>query len=137
MSNNIFNHEFTQKYWEGNSNKFVRYWMYFRLANGSVNEFKSYAYVLTGIYLGTPYLQQHIFVAGIALIMLVTISTPIMILFGRWLLHRAAPASEFVSATKGSVYGFKGIEATIETSESTKEILKEIKELKTNINSHK
>ena len=125
--NTPFDQEFTYKYWEGNANKFVRYWMYFRLANGSMNELKSYAYVATGIYIGTPYLQEHWVIAGLALMSLGVVSVPLMVLFGRWLLHRAAPASEYVSATKGSVYGFKGVEAQISTSKDVKKILELLK----------
>lgn len=118
--------ELLSKYWEGKQNKFSRYWMYFRLANGAINEFKSYAYVLTGIYATTPYLREHLVVTGIVLSIGIVIVIPMMLAFGHWLLYRANPASEYASATKGSVYGFKGVEATIETAENTREILKHI-----------
>ena len=111
------------KYYEGGSNKFTRYWMYFRMANGAVNEFKSYFYVLTGIYVATPYLQSHILLATVVLGVLVTISVPLMIVFGHWLLHKASPATEYASTVKGTVYGFDGVEAAIRTAKNTDKIV--------------
>ena len=119
-----------QTYWEGTTNRIARYWMYLRMANSAMNEFRSYGYILTGIYIGTPYLHDKWVITFSILGGIVIISIPIMIYFGRWLLYKAQPAQEYAQKTKGSPYQYKVEDATIETSGH----LKEIKELLIKLN---
>lgn len=110
------------KYWEGNGNLLVRCWMYIKMANSALNDFRSYAYVLTGIYLGTPYLQDNLFIAISAIVGISCVAVPIMILFGRWLLYKAGPAMEYASKIKGSTYQYLVEDATLDTEKHLKDI---------------
>src|SRR3990167_8027512 len=96
--------------------------MYLRMANGAMNEFRSYGYMLVGIYIGTPYLQDHWLIAGALLFGIIVVSVPLMILFGRWLLYKAQPAQEYAQKTRGSPYQYKVEDATIATEGHLKEI---------------
>lgn len=110
------------KYWEGPTNKLARGWMYIRMANSAMNEFRSYGYMVVGIYIGTPYLQNHLLQAFFVLAGIISISIPLMIIFGRWLLYRANPAMEYANKVKGSPYQYKVEDATIATEEHLREI---------------
>lgn len=109
-----------QKYWEGRTNRIARYWMYLRNANSAMNEFRSYGYILTGLYLGTPFLHGKWLLTLSILGAIVIISIPLMIFFGRWLLYKAQPAQEYAQKTKGSPYQYKVEDSTIEMAANIK-----------------
>lgn len=114
--------ELTRLYWEGKGNLLVRCWMYLKMANNAVNEFRTYGYILTGLYVGTPYLHDRWLLTISILLGIVVVSVPMMVLFGRWLLYRANPAMEYANKVKGSPYQYRVEDATIETAEHLKEI---------------
>lgn len=109
------------RYFEGPVNKFSRFWLYLQRGNGLANEFKSYAYVFVGLYVGTPYLQNHWLVAGAVFLGIMSVVVPLLILLGRWHIQRVEPANAYLLATK-SPFGTKPVEAAIATAQHLKEI---------------
>ena len=108
-------------YWEGKENFLIRYWTYLDRGLDIFNKFKYYlGFPLAAVAI-FPFMKDHM----IWLVGLVIVGLPILILIGRYQLHKISKTTEYVNAISGSIFQFKPMELTIEQVK----ILKEIKEL--------
>src|SRR3990167_1102149 len=83
-----------QKYWEGRENLFIRYWTYLDRGLDMFNQFK--------YYIGFPLVAAAFipFLEGKTpwLVALTIVGLPILILAGRYKLHKINKTTEYVNA---------------------------------------
>lgn len=125
-----FDGELREQYWEGKSNTFVRYWAYLRGGLALVNEAKNYLLVVFGSF----WTAKVIEVGGHSInpnwtLLAGLIGVPILILLGRWQLHKAAKPQEFMNTSKGTVIGYQAFNLQVSMLELQENILKELKRL--------
>jgi hypothetical protein len=112
--------ELTPKYWEGRENILIRLWIYTQRGLGMVNEWK---YLVAGIMAGYVILK---FTNPLWMLVIGAISLPILILLGRWQLHKVAKVSEWVGVQHGSVLGYNSYNLQVRTLETLEAILKKL-----------
>ena len=109
-----FSEEFMQKYVEGSSNKFARYYNYLQRGFGLFNESKNYILMLFGTYWT---IKTADFWIGfgisdtwlvVGLLIAATIGMVVLLLMGRWDLYILSKAREALNAKDGSITQFKG-----------------------------
>src|SRR3990167_2978013 len=115
-----------QQYWEGRENYLLRYWTYLDRGLEVFNKFKYYIGFPIAVGAFFPFMKGHLIWLGGVMV----IGLPILILIGRYQLHKVAKTTEYVNAISGTLFQFKGMELGIEQIN----ILKEIKDLLKNIN---
>lgn len=94
--------EYLREYWEGPSNRFVRYWTYFREGLGLLNEGKYILGLLgLGIFKSDIIFTWQILLSGII------IGVPILCLAGRWNLFHANKARQFITGQHGTLTRFQ------------------------------
>ena len=98
-----FNEEFANKYWEGPTNMFARYFTYFQRFIGLCNEAK----YLLGLF-GLGFWKSDLVIPGWVLIIGGLAIIPIGIAIGRWHLFWVQKATEFINTQHGTVNGFNG-----------------------------
>ena len=99
-----------QKYWEGRENYFIRYWTYLDRGLEVFNKFKYYIGFPIAVAAIFPFMKDHmIWVIGLTIIGL-----PVLIIVGRYQLHKVAKTTEYVNAISGTIFQFKGFELGIE-----------------------
>lgn len=126
-----FTEEYTQKYWEGPTNRFARYYIYLQRGFGLVNEAKNYAFIIFGSVLTVEFVDFFgykisswwIIVAGI-------IGIPILLLAGRWDLFKLSKAREFATVQHGSVTRYDSYNMTVRMIEQQDEIIKLLETIK-------
>ena len=113
--------ELGNAYWEGRENYFIRYWTYLDRGLEVFNKFKYYIGFPIAVAAIFPFMKDHmVWVIGLTIIGL-----PVLIIVGRYQLHKVAKTTEYVNAISGSIFQFKPMELTIEQVQ----ILKDIREL--------
>lgn len=113
--------EYVPQYWEGRKNILIRYYIYALKGLGQVNEFK---YLAAGI-LATYYTLK--FTNPIWMLWIFSISIPVLIIIGRWQLHKVSKVTEWVNTQFGSVNGYNGYNMQIEQIELLEKILEQLK----------
>ncbi len=108
------------KYWEGNENKFIRYWNYLDRGLDVFNKFKYYIGFPLAMAAIFPFMKGHYLV----LALLVIAGLPILVLVGYYHLHKISRANQYVNSIKGDIFQFKPLELSIEQVN----ILKDIRE---------
>ena len=115
-----------QKYWEGRENLFIRYWTYLDRGLDMFNQFK--------YYIGFPLVAAAFipFLEGKTpwLVALTIVGLPILILAGRYKLHKINKTTEYVNAISGSIFQYKPMELSIEQVNLLKEISNKLDKLK-------
>lgn len=104
------------KYWDGTSNRLVRYWVYLDRGLSLVNQAR---YLILGI-LGLYAVLKLTDPAWMAVMFVV--SVPSLIVMGRWHLYRVSKPQEFINNTRGSIVGYRSYNLSIETLETLKQI---------------
>ena len=109
------------EFWEGNQNMLVRYWTYLHRGLDLINQAKYWIAGVIAMYvmfkLSNPLWMAVMFI----------LSTPVLIIVGRWHLYKASKPQEFIIAQKGTVLGYKPYNMQIRQLELLEEILKELK----------
>lgn len=115
-------------YWEGASNRFVRYLIYASRGFGRFNEISKYLQIVIGVVLTNKFvtfLGYKIEPTWIVIASLVGI--PVIMAIGRWDLFKAQKATEFINQQKASITGYNSYNMQIKQLEILEEILKELK----------
>src|SRR3990167_10010516 len=109
-----FSEEFMNKYVEGSSNRFARYYTYLQRGFGLFNETKNYILILFTTYWTVKTADywlgfgiSDLWLAG-GLLGLAILGLGILLLVGRWDLYVLAKAREALNAKDGSILQFKG-----------------------------
>lgn len=110
-----------KKYWNGSTNKFIRYYFYSQRGLALFNEFRYLFMLIFGIYI-TFKLTNPIYLVGMFLI-----STPLLILVGYVSVHYVSKVMDWLSvefSTHFGRYSYTLLEAQLE---KLGEILNELK----------
>ncbi len=110
-----------KKYWEGNTNKTIRYYFYSQRGLALFNEFRYLFMLIFGIYI-TFKLTNPIYLVGMFLI-----STPLLILVGYVSVHHVSKVMDWLSiefSTHFSRYSYTLLENQLKRLD---EILDELK----------
>lgn len=110
------------EFWEGKENIFVRLLTYSKVGVNQLNDYKYVGATIFGLYY-TFKLENPIW-----LFVMVIISLPLILLLGRWWLHKGAKSSEYVTTQKGTVLGYGAYNAQIEIVDRLDEIIKLLKD---------
>ena len=132
--------EFLNAYWEGPSNRFVRYWTYLRRGMGLFNEWKNYILVVFGTFLTYFFSGRLIEVFNLRLspfwiLGAAVVGIGALLWLGHWDLYRASKPIEYINAQNGTITGYNQYNMTIqqlEILEEVRELLKEIVARNTN-----
>lgn len=116
--------EYVPSYWEGPKNILIRYYVYAQRGLSLINDFK---YLVAGIMAGYVILK---FASPIWMLWIGLISLPILILIGRWQLHKVQKVSEWVGTQFGSVTKYNSYNMSIRQLEILEEILKILRDEK-------
>lgn len=116
--------ELGEKHWEGRENYLIRYWVYLDRGLDTFNQFK--------YYIGFP-LAAGAFIPFLAdklswLIVLSILGLPVLIVVGRYRLHKVNKTTEYVNAISGSIFQFKPMQLSIEQVSLLKEIRDKLNE---------
>lgn len=130
-----FSDEWANRYWEGASNRFSRYYTYLQRGFNLVNEAKNYFLLLLSTYWTIKLMDwwkntgytDIILVAGF--VVLAIIGIVILIVVGRWELYRLSQAREFATTINGTIVGFNGYNVAVTNLGIQEEILKNLKEI--------
>lgn len=118
------NEQESQGYWHGKENRAVRYWVYAQKGIGVINEFKYYGAFIIWLYYALRFPSiWWIPLVGVA-------SFPILIIVGRYYLHRVAKTSEFVNRHYGTVLGYDDFTIHLNNNEVLKQIAHEMRLLR-------
>mgnify|MGYP001580363098 CR=1 FL=1 len=104
-----FSEEYTQKYWDGSSNRFARYYTYLQRGFGLFNETKNYLLMLFGSYWTIKTADYWInfgvsdtwLVTGLGILAIIGVG--FLLMAGRWDLFKLSKAREFATTQHGSV----------------------------------
>src|SRR3990167_11012826 len=119
-----FTEEYANQYWEGPSNRFSRYATYWQRGLGWANEAK---YVLA--FLGLGIFKSDLVFPVWVLVVGGFFGMIVLILVGRWDLHKFSKAREFINGMNGSITGFKGYNMQVKMVEQNEEIIKQNEEI--------
>lgn len=114
--------EHVPEYWEGGKNILIRVWTYIKVACNQADDLKYVAASIFGVYLLIK-LNNIIW-----LIVMFVASLPLLAILGRWWLYKGAKTSEFVTATKGSVIGYRSYNLQVRQVELLEQILAKLNE---------
>ena len=126
------NPEYLTAYWEGSSNRFVRYWTYLRGGIGLLNESKNYILLVFGsywtvktsdIWLNYKFPDSWLL---IAFLIGMPVGLLVLLLLGHWQLYRASKPQEYINAQHGSITGFRPYNIQVRQLKLLEEILKQI-----------
>lgn len=110
-------------YWEGKQNFFIRYWTYLDRGLEMFNKFKYYIGFPLAAGALIPFLADKL---G-WLVSLTIVGLPILIIAGRYDMHKISKTRAYVSTIMGDIFQFKPIQLTIEQVNLLKEIRDELK----------
>lgn len=101
--------DYRPEYWEGKQNLLVRLWIYLHRGLDFVNQGRYWIIGTIGLYavlkLTNPFW----------IIVMFLITTPLLIVAGRWHLQRVAKVQEFITTIKASVLGYSSYNVAVET----------------------
>lgn len=109
------------KYWDGTTNRFARYLAYLLKCVDLVNQGK---YILA--FMGLGVFKSDLVISWWVIILLGIIAVPLMILIGRWYMHKAQKTMEFVNQMMGTVTGYQGFNMQVRQVELLEQILDEL-----------
>lgn len=87
-------------YWTGRKNRIVRYWTYLERGFDLINKGRYFILAIFGVYIALKLINP------LWLVLMFIVGIPVMILIGRYYLHRVVKVQEWVNVTFGSVLGF-------------------------------
>ena len=123
-----FDDEFVTKYWDGPTNKIVRWWIYLRGGLSLFNEWKNYLLLAFGSYwtIKTADFWISIGISDTWLAVGVLIAMPLgivtLLFLGRWQLFKTTKPAEFITARHASITGYQGFNMTVRMVELLEEI---------------
>lgn len=99
-----FNQEFAEKYFDGPSNRFARYFIYWQRGIGWLNEGRLYFYLIGGGVLTSKFIEVFGYRIPVELVIVgAVIAIPVIVFVGRWDLYKINKAREYVTQLHGSV----------------------------------
>lgn len=114
----------TNKYWEGNKNKAVRWYFYAQKGLALFNEFRYLFMLIFGVYYTLR--MTHI----IWLVIMFAVSLPLLILMGWAYVHHIAKVLDWLSIEFATHWGRYGYDLQEKQNALLKEILEENKKMK-------
>lgn len=122
--------EYTRTYDKGILNHGVRAWFYLQKGLDLVNQFKYLVAGILAIYY-TLKLESHI-----VLLSIFVISIPVLTFVGWFYTHKMSKAMEWTAMVFSSYFARYNVDLAEKNTQSTAEIEKEIKEIKSIINQY-
>lgn len=130
-----FSEEYTQKYWDGSSNRFARYYTYLQRGFGLFNETKNYLLMLFGSYWTIKTADYWInfgvsdtwLVTGLGILAIIGVG--FLLMAGRWDLFKLSKAREFATTQHGSVTQYNSYNMAVKQIELLEEINKKLDKL--------
>lgn len=111
------------KYWDGTTNLLARYLAYFLKCVDLINQGK---YILA--FAGLGVFKSDVVISFWYLIAGGLVAVPLMIIIGRWYMHKAQKTMEFVNQLLGTVTGYDTYNMQVKQLELLEEISKKLHE---------
>ena len=99
--------EYTNKYWEGPSNMFARYYTYWQRGMSLLNEARLYFYLIGGGLFTAEFIDVFGYKIPVELVIVgAALGIPMIIIAGRWDLFKLSKAREYATTTNGTITQF-------------------------------
>src|SRR3990167_8081502 len=92
-----------EKYWEGRENYFIRYWTYMERGLSVFNQFKYYIALPYATYYTFEFMKNTEWCALFWIPVMIIGGLPILIIVGRYQLHKINKTTEYVNTISGSI----------------------------------
>lgn len=130
-----FSEEFIQRYYEGPSNRFARYFTYLQRGFGLFNEAKNYILILLGTYWTIKTMDYWMklrlsdvwLVIGLSIIALIGMA--LLLVIGRWDVQKVSKAREYMLTNESSITQYQGFNMQVRMVELLEQLNEKLDKL--------